>query len=99
VIIPSRSETIPLVLREAVEAQKPLIVADVGDMRYLVEQYRLGYVVPSEDHAKLAEAMERMSKIKNRSEFIQNRDSVISILSVEKAARTIYENLARYLDH
>jgi len=98
VIIPSRSETIPLVLREAVEAQKPLIVADVGDMRCLVEQYNLGYVVPREDEAKLAGAMERMSKIRNRSQFIQNGGSVVSILGVEKAARTIYENLARHLN-
>lgn len=98
VIIPSRSETIPLVLKEAIEAKKSLIVTDVGDMRYLVEQYHLGYVVPKGDAISLADAMEKMSKAENHSQFMQNRENVISLFSVEKAARTIYENLSKHLN-
>jgi glycosyltransferase involved in cell wall biosynthesis len=97
VVIPSRSETIPLVFKEAVEAKKPLIVTDVGDMKYLVEHYHLGYVVPKEDDVGLADGIEKMSKTQDRSQFIQSGDRIGTLLSVEKAAQIIREELAKYL--
>jgi len=57
VVIPSRSESIPLVFGEAVQAGKPLIVTDVGDMGDLVREYGGGRVVPPENPEALAEAM------------------------------------------
>jgi len=59
VVIPSRSETIPIVLSEALQFGKRLIVTDVGDMGYIVRQYRLGEVVPAEDVEALQLAMTR----------------------------------------
>ncbi len=59
VVIPSRSETIPIVLNEALQFGKRLIVTDVGDMGYIVRKYKLGEVVPSEDVGALKDAMTR----------------------------------------
>ena len=59
VVIPSRSETIPIVLGEALQFGKRLIVTDVGDMGYIVRRYRLGEVVPAQDAKALSLAMRR----------------------------------------
>ncbi|PIU87608.1 MAG: hypothetical protein COS65_33855 [Armatimonadetes bacterium CG06_land_8_20_14_3_00_66_21] len=57
VVIPSRSESIPLVFGEAVQAGKPLIVTDVGDMGDLIRKYGGGVVVPPQSPQQLAEAI------------------------------------------
>ncbi len=62
VVIPSRSETIPIVLSEALQFGKRLIVTDVGDMGYIVRHYRLGEVVPAEDVNALQIAMMRAAE-------------------------------------
>ena len=69
IVIPSISESIPLVLSEGVNANKPLIVTNVGDMGYLAEKYKLGYVVEKENYNDLAEALIKMSNAKIRASF------------------------------
>ena len=44
-IIPSRSESIPIVLCEALQFNLPMIVSNVGDMGKIVNENKLGYVV------------------------------------------------------
>ncbi|MGB9629213.1 MAG: glycosyltransferase [Thermodesulfobacteriota bacterium] len=66
VVIPSRSESIPLVFSEALNFGKELIVTDVGDMGELGRQYGVAYVVPPEDPEALREAMERMVEDRNQ---------------------------------
>lgn len=52
-VIPSRSESTPLVLIEAVSVSLPVIASDVGDCPRLVEQ-NIGYIFQSEDFRDLA---------------------------------------------
>jgi glycosyltransferase involved in cell wall biosynthesis len=59
VVVPSRSESIPLVMSEALQYGIPLIVTDVGDMGVLTRRYGLGEVVPSENPEALASAMRK----------------------------------------
>lgn len=96
VVIPSLSESIPLVFGEAVSARRPLIVTDVGDMKYLVEKYNLGYVVPRQESRVLANAIEKMSKNPNRSQFSDDSDKILDLLSLKDAARTIVGELIRH---
>jgi len=95
VVIPSRSESIPLVLMEAVSAKKPLIVSNVGDMGLLAEKYNLGYVVKPNDPNGLAEALIIMSDSKIRDSFCnkQQQEELASILSVEAGAKVIFEKI------
>ncbi len=95
VVIPSLSESIPLVLMEAVSAKKPLIVSNVGDMGLLAEKYNLGYVTQAGDHNSLAEALVKMSDSKILASFCneQNRNELASILSVEAGAKVIFEKI------
>jgi glycosyltransferase involved in cell wall biosynthesis len=55
VVIPSRSESIPIVMSEALQFGLPLIVSDVGDMGDLTRRYQLGTVTPAEDPPALAQ--------------------------------------------
>jgi glycosyltransferase involved in cell wall biosynthesis len=95
IVIPSLSESIPLVLSEGVNAHKPLIVTNVGDMGYLAEKYKLGYVVEKENYNDLAEALIKMSNAKIRASFYDkhNYDDLSEILSPDSGAKAIYEKI------
>jgi glycosyltransferase involved in cell wall biosynthesis len=62
VVIPSRSESIPLVFSEALHFNKALIVTDVGDMGMLGRKYGVAWVVPPEDPMALKEAMKKRAE-------------------------------------
>ena len=95
IVIPSLSESIPLVLSEGVNSHKPFIVTNVGDMGYLAEKYKLGYVVEKENYNGLAEALIKMSNAKIRTSFYDkhNYDELSSILSPDSGAKAIYEKI------
>lgn len=59
-LIPSRMESIPLVLSDALQMGKPVIVSDVGDMGRLLRETPAGLVVPPEDPDALASALQRI---------------------------------------
>lgn len=94
-IIPSRSESIPLIMSEGIFARKPFIVTDVGDMGFLAEKYHLGLVVPSENHDELAQALLKMSDAGLRASFYDKEryEELGSILSVEAGAKTIFDKV------
>lgn len=60
VVIPSRSDSIPLVFSESMKAGTPLIVAEVGDMVSLVEKYKVGLSFPKENKQKLANILRKV---------------------------------------
>jgi glycosyltransferase involved in cell wall biosynthesis len=63
VVIPSRSESIPLVFSEALNFNKDLIVTDVGDMGMLGRQYEVAWVVRPEDPKALKEMMRKRAAL------------------------------------
>jgi len=66
VVIPSRSESIPLVFSEALRFNKDLIVTDVGDMGMLGRQYGVARVVPAENAQALKESMKEMGALREQ---------------------------------
>lgn len=56
-VIPSRSESLPLVLLEAAKAGLPVLASNVGDCPRLIRDYNIGHVVEREDPEKLARKM------------------------------------------
>jgi len=68
VVIPSRSESIPLVFSEALNFGKELIVTDVGDMGMLGREYGVAWVVPPEDPVALKESMKRKIEARDKGE-------------------------------
>jgi len=63
VVIPSRSESIPLVFSEALRFNKDLIVTDVGDMGMLGHQYGVAWVIPPENVMALKEIMKKRAQL------------------------------------
>lgn len=47
VVIPSHSDSLPLVFTEAVQAGRPVIGTEVGDLGEFIRRYRVGHVTPS----------------------------------------------------
>jgi glycosyltransferase involved in cell wall biosynthesis len=53
VVAPSRTDSLPLVVIEAMLAGRPIVAADVGGMRELIEDGISGLLVPPEDVVRL----------------------------------------------
>lgn len=56
-VIPSRNESLPLVMIEAAKVKLPVIATDVGDCERMIKKYKLGVVVNKENPDKLSKAM------------------------------------------
>ena len=81
VVIPSRSESIPLVFSEALMFNRDLIVTDVGDMGILGRDYGAATVVPPEDPMALKEAMKRKVGSQKREEG--RREELLKLFDIE----------------
>jgi glycosyltransferase involved in cell wall biosynthesis len=56
-VIPSRSESLPLVLIEAAQAGLPVISFDVGDCKRVIDKYKIGEVAKNQNSESLAKVM------------------------------------------
>lgn len=63
-VIPSRSESLPLVLLEAAKSGLPIISTDVGDCKRMTEDYNVGYSVVPGKPEELAKVMRKMMHTK-----------------------------------
>lgn len=84
-VIPSRIESIPIVLSDAMQMDCPVVVTDVGDTGWIVSKYKVGLVVPSENPKLLSEAIVEMSK-KERADFRENCRKLYSIFDLNNVA-------------
>jgi glycosyltransferase involved in cell wall biosynthesis len=86
VVIPSRSESIPLVFSEALRFNKELIVTDVGDMGMLGRQYGVAWVIPPENTMALKEIMKKRVESKNNEKEERNepgREELKQLFDIE----------------
>lgn len=72
VVIPSRSESIPLVFSEALRFNKDLIVTDVGDMGMLGRRYEVARVIPPENVIALKESMKKRVELQNKGKEVRD---------------------------
>jgi glycosyltransferase involved in cell wall biosynthesis len=96
VMIPSRSESIPLVFSEALRFDKDLIVTDVGDMGMLGRQYEVAKVVPPESPAALRDAMVELVRLrtggKKVPEYEGRRADLIRMFDIETSVERFLED-------
>jgi len=86
-IIPSRNESIPVVLSDALQMKKPVIVSDVGDMEKLVSDLKIGKVFPSEDSKTLKNAIISMvNEPQNYDLYEHNTFEAMKIFDIKKNA-------------
>lgn len=96
-IIPSRVESIPVVLSDALQTGCPVLVSDVGDMGKLVRKYRAGIAFPPNSPTKLADAIEK--GFANKEDYTEGRRRLFEIFdlsrSVESFVETTFRNFSR----
>jgi glycosyltransferase involved in cell wall biosynthesis len=94
VVIPSRSESIPVVLSEALQFNKPMIVTDVGDMGMLGRRYGIARVVEKEDVDALAHEMRDFIE-KPFQIDPQKRNELLSLLMMENSMQKIFNIISQ----
>jgi len=92
VIIPSRIDSIPVILSDAFRLGKPVITTTVGDMGDIVEQHGCGLTCPPGDPAALAGAMRDFIQ-KDVDAFGPGVVAAASLFDVDRAARSFVEDL------
>lgn len=83
-VIPSRQESIPIVLSDALQCRCPVIVSRVGDMGHLVDTYKIGLAVPADDVRALAEAIAAMADT-DRVSFQAGIEETLKMFDLDKA--------------
>lgn len=83
-ILPSRIESIPVILSDALQLDCNLIVTDVGDMGSLVRSYRAGRVVEKESPEKLKEAILDQWKV-GKDEFREGRRKLYALFDLKES--------------
>jgi glycosyltransferase involved in cell wall biosynthesis len=86
VVIPTKSDSLPLVFSEAVQACRPVIGTDVGDLGAFICSYRVGLVAPSTDAVDLSTAMLAMACAPSFD--LQGRTALLARLDPHRAAET-----------
>jgi len=86
-IIPSRIESIPLILSDAIQMRCPVIVTDVGDMGKLIRKYKVGEVVTPLDKKSMVQALRRMITRK-RSDYLHHFNAALQDFSVSGSVDT-----------
>ncbi|MDP8254258.1 MAG: glycosyltransferase [Candidatus Alcyoniella australis] len=87
-VIPSRIESIPVVLSDAAQRGTPLVVTDVGDMGALVRQYSAGEVARPEDPADLARAMGEVLE-RGRGAYALGLAALAALFDIESTMQQI----------
>lgn len=86
-VIPSRSEGMPVVFHEAMQLKVPVIVTNVGDMGQLTREYNVGEVVEPESIMQLKGAMKEIMG-KNKGNYRKRMNEIVSEFDLEKSAET-----------
>lgn len=86
-VIPSRSESIPLVFSEGLQTGIPMIVSATGDLATLVQQFHLGSVVSPGDVEQLRHALESfVNGSHKQKDVFPAFDKAKSLFDIQKAA-------------
>jgi glycosyltransferase involved in cell wall biosynthesis len=92
-VVPSRSDSIPLVFSEGLQACIPFIVTATGDLGSLVHRYVLGHVVPPGDARQLKDAMEAFAHNRHqRTQYLHRVDEARALFDIDKAAAAFLQH-------
>ena len=86
-IIPSRSDSIPLVFSESMKHNLPVITSDLPDLKYLVNKFKIGYVFEKENTQSLKKIIEAtLAGRSNHKEFKKNTKKAAEIFDLKKTS-------------
>jgi len=94
-VIPSRSDSIPLVFSEAMKCATPIITSNLPDLKFLIKKYKVGYLFDKGDFRGLAGIIRKLPEVnKDREIFSKNTSLAAKDFSIEKSS----ERVMSYLD-
>jgi glycosyltransferase involved in cell wall biosynthesis len=88
-IIPSRIESIPIILSDAASARCPVLVTNVGDMGSIVGEYNNGIVVSPDPHSLKAGIQDTLDR--DRQMFLEGSERVAREFSLESSLQRSLE--------
>ncbi len=91
-IIPSRIESIPVVLSDALQTNCPIIATDVGDMGFLLREYNAGMVVLPESPEEIAKAI--ASDVIERRDYSIGRNKLLEVFKIARTIDTFYSHIS-----
>lgn len=94
-LVPSRSESLPIVILEAAKTNLPVIASNVGDCPFLIKKYKIGFSFENQDANALADCMEKIinSKKLNKIGFA----TLIRDYSLERSAELFTEKVSQII--
>lgn len=96
-IIPSLSDSIPIVFSESMKLNVPIIASDLDDLSYLVKKYQVGYCFKRGDHKELARVLKTVIKERRISyDISKNCRKAASDFDIEKSSRDILKLINNY---
>lgn len=91
-IIPSRFDSIPVILSDALQCNTPILGADVGDVGDIIKKFKIGYVFKKGDPIELRECIIKAFK-DDKKDFLTNLAEANKIFSVEYAVNEFLKNM------
>lgn len=96
-VIPSRSDSIPLVFSEAMKVGTPIITSDLPDLKYLVNKYKVGVIFEKENFRQLANLIVQLpSQEAERVKFSKNTKTAARDFSIEESALKLMKHIEKY---
>ena len=94
-VIPSLSDSIPLVFSEAMKCSLPVIVSDLSDLKHLVEHHRIGLVFKTGSVNSLASLLGKLPLLMDKRKYFVNNTSEVALnFSIEESAKKLSNLLA-----
>lgn len=91
-IIPSRRESQPVLLMDAIQTKIPVIVTRAGDMEDIVKRFDIGRVVDIEDETGLKDAMTNFIA-EGKDRYRQNLENASKKLDISSIPRALIEEI------
>lgn len=85
-VIPSRSDSIPLVFSESMKAKVPVIVAALPDLKYLIEKYKVGLYFRPGDIEGLSRVFANLPSQRYKDIMVRNTSKVAQMFKLETSA-------------
>ena len=92
IIVPSREDSIPVILSDATQFKLPLIAANVGDLGPLVTKYKIGEVFEYEDDPQLTKLIEKFTSL-SKDHFSENFIDIDEIFNIEKVVKKFLKDI------
>lgn len=91
-VIPSRSDSIPLVFSEGMKLSVPVIASDLPDLKYLVQKYQVGLLFKKEDKEDLTKTLKKASiKTPRYFQFKKNSKKAAKIFDLNYTSNKLIE--------